>query len=186
MQRDFMQHATMSSGHDDDELVSLSKAARRVGVCCSTLSRQIHAGKIRSHDGKVRISEVIEDRQRNLNGAVWEGRRRALLGIVSTSDLLHADAFPVRHATAALDATLYRDDAPREHEDAPLGPRPFHIGANGDVLLTRGLVRQLGELIGSEDPGDPPLVAYDLATTTIDILQQEIVRLKAKAGEGDE
>lgn len=178
MQRTAMHHAPACNEADSDALVSIAEAARDVGVHRSTLSRQVQAGKVRSHDGKVRLSEVIADRRCKLKNAIWDGRRRAALGVAGAlARSVHADATRIRHATTATpDATVAGDDA-------PLGPRPFHIGANGDVPLTRGLVRQLGELIGSDVPGDPSLVAYDLATTSIDICQQELARLKAKAGE---
>jgi transposase-like protein len=35
------------------ELISISEAARKIGVNESTLSRQIESGAVRSHDGKV-------------------------------------------------------------------------------------------------------------------------------------
>lgn len=51
----------------DDPLISLGAAARAIGINKSTLSRQIKAGSIRAHNGKVRLSEVLEDRAANID-----------------------------------------------------------------------------------------------------------------------
>ena len=58
-----MQHASSPA----DDLIGISEAARRVGVDKSVLSRQVRDGKIRSHGGKVRLSEVLEDRAANID-----------------------------------------------------------------------------------------------------------------------
>ncbi|CAO4184689.1 hypothetical protein [Methylorubrum extorquens] len=50
-----------------DDLISLSEAARQIGVNKSTLSRQVASGAIRSHTGKVRLSEVLADRAANID-----------------------------------------------------------------------------------------------------------------------
>jgi transposase-like protein len=50
-----------------DDLISIAEAARQIGVNKSTLARQVKAGSIRSHDGKVRLSEVLEDRAANID-----------------------------------------------------------------------------------------------------------------------
>lgn len=50
-----------------DEWISLGAAARAIGINKSTLSRQVKSGAIRSHDGKVRLSEVLEDRANNID-----------------------------------------------------------------------------------------------------------------------
>jgi hypothetical protein len=44
---------------------SASEAARTIGINKSTLSRQVDSGAIRSYQGKVVISEVIEDRKQS-------------------------------------------------------------------------------------------------------------------------
>jgi len=41
------------------ELISISEAARLIGINKSTLSRQVESGAIRSHDGKVVLAEVV-------------------------------------------------------------------------------------------------------------------------------
>jgi hypothetical protein len=58
----------------DKDLVSLSAAAKKIGVNKSTLSRQVKAGSIRSHKGKVRLAEVLEDRANNIDSSGWESR----------------------------------------------------------------------------------------------------------------
>jgi hypothetical protein len=50
----------------DESLVSLSAAARELGINKSTLSRQVRKGMIRTWGGRVRISEVKADREANL------------------------------------------------------------------------------------------------------------------------
>ena len=50
-----------------DDLVTLTEAAARIGVHKSTLSRQVAKGQIRSHDGRVRIAEVLADRSANVD-----------------------------------------------------------------------------------------------------------------------
>jgi hypothetical protein len=59
-----------------DDLLSVREAARAIGMSHSTLLRQIKAGKIRAHDGKVRLSEVLEDRANNIDASIWEARRQ--------------------------------------------------------------------------------------------------------------
>jgi transposase-like protein len=60
----------------EDPLVSISAAAREIGVSQSTLSRQIRAGSIRSHAGKVRVSEVLLDRKNNVDTSRWDNRKK--------------------------------------------------------------------------------------------------------------
>lgn len=66
---------------DDEPLISISDAAKRIGVNKSTLSRQIKTGSIRSHRGKVLFSEVLEDRAANID--LTHSRRTAGAGPVS-------------------------------------------------------------------------------------------------------
>lgn len=60
----------------EEPLISIAAAAREVGLNKSTLSRQVNSGAIRSHDGKVRLSEVYEDRAKNIDAAIWSNRRK--------------------------------------------------------------------------------------------------------------
>ena len=52
---------------DIEALISIRAAARELDITPSTLIRQVTSGQIRSHDGKVRISEVIADRDANVD-----------------------------------------------------------------------------------------------------------------------
>ena len=58
----------------DEPLISIAAAAREIGLNKSTLSRQVASGAIRSHDGKVKLSEVYEDRAKNIDAAIWSNR----------------------------------------------------------------------------------------------------------------
>lgn len=52
---------------DADPLISVSAAARAIGVDKSTLAKQVRQGAVRSHEGKVRLSEVLADRAANID-----------------------------------------------------------------------------------------------------------------------
>lgn len=60
-----------------EPLISIAAASREIGLNKSTLSRQVNSGAVRSHDGKVRLSEVYEDRAKNIDAAIWSNRRKA-------------------------------------------------------------------------------------------------------------
>ncbi len=60
--------------NDLDPLLSINAAAEMLGINASTLSRQIQAGQIRAHDGRVRLSEALEDRARHVD-LTRSGRR---------------------------------------------------------------------------------------------------------------
>lgn len=75
----------------DEPLITISAAALEIGVNKSTLSRQIKSGAIRSHDGKVKLSEVYEDRAKNIDAAIWSNRpKKSSSGSSSSHDQLHA------------------------------------------------------------------------------------------------
>ncbi len=61
-----------------DPLVSISAAAREIGVHQSTLSKQVREGAVRSHDGRVRLSEVLADRAANIDLGRSNRRRGAI------------------------------------------------------------------------------------------------------------
>ncbi len=61
-----------------DPLLSVSAAAREIGVHQSTLSKQVREGAVRSHDGKVRLSEVLADRAANIDLGRSNRRRGAI------------------------------------------------------------------------------------------------------------
>ena len=83
----------------DDDLISIGAAAKAIGVNKSTLSRQIKAGSIRSHGGKVRLSEVFEDRAANID--LTQSRRK-----------------PAGAARGPIDATISPSDATDPESDA--------------------------------------------------------------------
>lgn len=89
----------------DDELVSIAEAARRIGLNKSTLSRQVKAGIIRAHDGKVRLSEVLEDRANNIDASLWAKRSKP-----SSAPRAAAEASAVHAPLAELHATDAGDD----------------------------------------------------------------------------
>lgn len=93
----------------DDPLISIAECARNIGINKSTLSRQIKSGLIRSHDGAVRLSEVLEDRANNIDKAIWANR---------TKDKSPPAGAPLHAMTPdaeALHATL--DDETDESDD---------------------------------------------------------------------
>jgi len=53
-----------------DDLISIRRCAREAGVSHTILQKQIASGAIRSHNGKVRLSEVLEDRANNIRQKV--------------------------------------------------------------------------------------------------------------------
>ena len=60
-----------------EALISISKCALAIGLHKSTLASQVKDGSIRSHEGKVYLSEVLEDRAKNIDlsrSARHEGR----------------------------------------------------------------------------------------------------------------
>ena len=85
-----------------DPLISISAAAKKIGVNKSTLSRQIADGSLRSHEGKVRLSEVLEDRANNIN-LTRSGRRTG--AIDSDEDPALMQRNPAADATSSADAT---------------------------------------------------------------------------------
>jgi excisionase family DNA binding protein len=141
----------------DDDLVSISEAARQLRLNKSTLSRQIKAKRIRSHGGKVRISEVRADRSANI--PIQIGRNTRNNSRNEFNDSLVACTMQYSSCT---------------NDDEPIGPRPFICVT--ELPLTRGLVRQLAELIRCEAPDDIATVGEYLISIGTDIMVQEIER----------
>jgi excisionase family DNA binding protein len=144
----------------DDDLVSISEAARQLKLNKSTLSRQIKAKRIRSHGGKVRISEVRADRSANIPVQIGRNTRNNWRNEFNDSLV----ACTMQYSSCA--------------NDEPVGPRPFICIT--ELPLTRGLVRQLAELIQCEAPDDTAMVGEHLISIGADIMVQEIERLKAE------
>jgi hypothetical protein len=59
-----------------EALISIRAAAKKIGITDTTLGRQIKAGSVRSHGGKVRLSEVSEDRKKNVDHGYWSARKK--------------------------------------------------------------------------------------------------------------
>lgn len=96
----------------DDPLIRVSEAARKIGLNRSTLSRQVKAGLIRSHNGLVRLSEVLEDRANNIDVQVAEAesatvarQSRATNGATKSNDATIPDA-TLASAQKELDRAL--------------------------------------------------------------------------------
>jgi excisionase family DNA binding protein len=145
----------------DDDLVSISEAARQLRLNKSTLSRQIKAKRIRSHGGKVRISEVRADRSANI--PIQIGRNTRNNSRNEFNDSLVACTMQYSSCT---------------NDDEPIGPRPFTCIT--EIPLTRWLVRQLAELIQCEAPDDTAMVGEYLISIGADIMVQETERLKTE------
>ncbi|MFT4117474.1 hypothetical protein [Bradyrhizobium sp.] len=112
------------------ELISISEAARMIGINKSTLSRQVESGAIRSHGGKVVLSEVVADRASNVN--LTQSRRRPAKAKAGTAPSKAA-------AVASAGATPGRPDAttPSDATDADLE----QLLADGKMLPFAGAQR---------------------------------------------
>ena len=91
-----------------DPLISVAAAAKKIGLNRSTLSRQVADGSVRSHRGQVRLSEVLEDRAKNIDldrSARREGK------------IDHSPADPLMQQKRDVDATA---SAPDATEDEPV------------------------------------------------------------------
>jgi hypothetical protein len=84
------------------ELISIGEAARQVGINKSTLSRQVKSGAVRSHKGKVVLSEVLADRASNID--LTQSRRRPA-GKSKRPDATASKADATGAGGAAPDAT---------------------------------------------------------------------------------
>lgn len=92
------------------DAVSISEAARQIGINKSTLSRQVDSGAVRSHGGKVVISEVLADRKANLN--LSQSRRKPGKGKgPAASRTAQAKSGPSDATKGGPDATKPRPDA---------------------------------------------------------------------------
>lgn len=98
----------------EDPHISIAEAARRIGVNKSTLSRQIKAGSIRSYDGLVRLSEVLEDRVNNLDHSMARPRKTAAQPAPAASlhQSLHPSDATMRRVATNGAATIIIDDKP--------------------------------------------------------------------------
>jgi hypothetical protein len=148
-----MQHATCNMQHDD--LVSITKAATEIGLSPSTLARQVKAGSIRSHGGKVRISEVLADRAANVDSSSWIGRER--------------------NRSAAKSARPGGGHAPARAQD-----HAVHATTCTGIALTTDLTRDLGLLLESQDTSDQVDVGTDCVLVGLEMIENEVRRLRAE------
>lgn len=93
----------------DDALIGVTQAARELGLSHSTLSRQVKAGLIRSHDGKVKLSEVLEDRANNIDASIWQARKKP--GAADDGHSVHAPTEAVHAPAGSVHAPSNTDDA---------------------------------------------------------------------------
>lgn len=102
----------------DDPLIGIREAARKIGINHSTLSRQVKAGLIRSHDGLVKLSEVLDDRATNIDNSLWAHRKKD--GGAAAAEVVHAppQADDVVHAPVEASAeVVHAPPAGDEGED---------------------------------------------------------------------
>ncbi len=95
-----------------DPLISISAAAREIGVHQSTISKQVREGLIRAHDGKVRLSRVLADRAANID----LGRSNRRRGAIDEPERTEVSAFapnPAKPADAVVSAE------PDDESDGP-------------------------------------------------------------------
>jgi AcrR family transcriptional regulator len=103
-----------------DDLISIGEAARKLGINKSTLSRQVKSKAIRSHKGKVRFSEVLEDRANNID-LTQSRRRSAKPAAPPDATAATADATrPTKNASSRSDATPECDEGDDDGEDLVL------------------------------------------------------------------
>src|SRR5260221_269808 len=116
---------TKALSMNEEPLIRITEAARKVGISHSTLSRQIQRGQVRSHGGKVRLSEVFEDRANNIDNTIWQFRKKPA----------RRTAEPAGYASASAVHTAQIADTADTAND-------MHYTAPG-VALTPNLVRDL-------------------------------------------
>jgi hypothetical protein len=92
---------------DGDPLMCVAAAAREIGLNRSTLCRQVNAGRVRSHDGRVRLSEVLADRKA-MGACAGRQRERSTAAL---SALLGNREATIEEMTQALDRIDSADDA---------------------------------------------------------------------------
>lgn len=151
-----------------DPLISIAAAAEKLGLNRSTIARQVAKGQICSHAGKVRLSEVIENRAKNLyprrGGA---HRRRDSESVASAS-----------HATAEVTAEIActeifgasRIGIARTHLDAKLpAATAIEVGALDalSMLLRRIKPALAGAALGAGCSIPQAYVVVEIAKTLL-------------------
>jgi hypothetical protein len=142
---------------NDEPLIGITAAARQIGVSHSTISRQVKLGQVRSHKGKVRLSEVLQDRANNIDNTIWMFRKKNK----------QTKSGPGRHAVHAA------DNAADTAAQAVLA----HT-ANG-CPITAEMNTKLGRLLLSDEPYDLIEVGVDAALAGLEMMQTGIDQLRA-------
>lgn len=142
---------------NDEKLIGITEAARQVGISHSTLSRQVKCGQVRSHGGKVRLSEVLHDRDRNIDKSVWMFRSKGKPSKSGAGRGQKKDAPPTVHIadTTTSDAVHVKY--------TPYG-----------VPLTPDLVRELGGVLKSDYPSDPVDVGIECIYVGMEMIESEV------------
>ena len=115
----------------NDPLISVAEAARQIDRNRSTLSRHVKSGAVRSHEGKVRLSEVLEDLASNIdlsrshrgNGQIDSFSEPQIETFDATFDATAdatnaADLVAPPDEAAAEDETVLVDGAPMSYAQA--------------------------------------------------------------------
>jgi hypothetical protein len=155
----------------NEKLIGIREAARKIGIAHSTLSRQVTRAQVRSHGGKVKLSEVIHDRKHNLDQSIWLGRKRSTKPKIGASGATSRNGAAVHGADpddGAAHAPEYWEFAPAEviglggvlnvREDLRNDPAVV-----GSVMALAGSELILAELhkLGWRPGGDPRAAADD-------------------------
>lgn len=150
---------------NDEALIGITAAAREIGIAHSTLSRQVKLGQVRSHKGKVRLSEVLHDRKHNIDQTIWmfrEKKPKAKSGA----------------RQAAVHGQQSDDQAAVHSADTVHGERTMPQMTY--VPLTDDLVQDLGRLLGSDRPSDPGDVGLDCIFIGMEMIEETMKQLRKK------
>ncbi|WP_018264134.1 hypothetical protein [Methylobacterium sp. WSM2598] len=142
-----------------DPLITPAEAARLLGLNKSTLHRQVKSGAVRSHDGKVRLSEVKADRARNVDAqrsARHAGKTDRLTDAAETEEAAAPDAGGIytkararrEFFSAKLRELEYRQ---KEGELAPIAVMIAAVDRDFGVVRER-ILAVPGKLSGDLDP----------------------------------
>lgn len=136
---------------DVEPLITITAAAREIGLDRSVLGKQVRSGAVRSHDGKVRLSEVLADRAANID--LHRSRRRD--GAIDVVDTTHAGAASAE-ATPKADEPIFVDGqvlpyrearALKETYLARLRKLEFDMKAGEVVPIDAVVAHMVGEIV---------------------------------------
>jgi transposase-like protein len=123
-----------------EPLITIAEAARLEGINKSTLSRDVKAGRVRSHDGKVKLSEVREDRARNVDASRAHRRKRPEPP-VATEDTARPAGEIAKAVVGRVASRVARNDATRSDATAPDATAP---AASNDLITIAEAARAIG------------------------------------------